>query len=143
MSDVSAANSVWKNFRIFLVIAGLQVTGSLLLALAATRGLISSETTLRGVMVLVGLGLAACGNRIPKGADGLPPRTLKLATLRQSILRMAGWAMMLGGLLFALLWAFVPLDAAAIGATIALGAFMAVTLGGVTWRIFAYHRRQR
>lgn len=148
MSDISSSRNVWRNVRAFLVIAAVPVVGSLLLALAANRGLVSSETTVRGVMALVGLSLAAYGNRIPKGPDGLPPKTLKLAALRQSVLRVAGWAMMLGGLVFAVLWTFAPLDVAAMGATIALGIFMAVSLGGVTWWIFAYHgsenaRRER
>jgi hypothetical protein len=58
-------------------------------------------------------------------------------------MRTAGWAMMVGGLMFAGLWAFAPLDVARVGAVTALGVSMALGLSGVTWWIFAYHRSPR
>ena len=51
--------------------------------------------------------------------------------------------MMAGGLVFAGVWAFAPLDVAPVGAAIALGVSMALGLSGVTWWIFAYHRVPR
>lgn len=143
MSDVSTSGNAWKTMRAALVIAGVQVFAGLLLALASSNGLISRETMLRGAMVVVGLGLAAVANMIPKRPDGPPPPTLQLAALRQSVMRTAGWAMMVGGLAFAGLWAFAPLDVAQIGAVVALGVSMALGLSGVTWWIFAYHRSPR
>lgn len=143
MNDVSPASSTrnaWKTVRAMLVITGVQVGGALLLSFAKHQGLIDGETVIRGVLALIGLGLAAYGNWIPKTTDGLPPHTLKLATLRQKVLRVAGWMMMLGGLGFAGLWAFAPLGVAQVAATIALGASMAVGLGFVAWWIHAYHR---
>lgn len=140
MSDVSTSGNAWKNIRASLVIAGVQVFAGLLLALASSNGFISRETMVRGAMVVVGLGLAAVANMIPKRPDGSPPSTLRLAALRQSVMRTAGWAMMVGGLLFAGLWAFAPLDIAEVGSVMALGVSMALGLSGVTWWIFAYHR---
>jgi len=108
--------------------------------LTVLKGLISTETTLRGGMVLCGLGFAAVANRIPKTPDGLPPPTLRLSALRQSVLRTAGRTMMVGGLGFAGLWAFAPLAMAGVGSIIVLGVSMAVGLAFVVWWIFAYHR---
>jgi hypothetical protein len=118
----------------------VQIAGSLLLGYASRQGLISAETMMRGVMVLIGLGLAAYGDRIPKSTYGPPPPTVPLAALRQSVLRTAGWSMMLGGVAFAGFWAFAPLEIARVGAMAALGGFMAVMCGFVTWWIYAYHR---
>jgi uncharacterized membrane protein YgdD (TMEM256/DUF423 family) len=143
MSDISHSGNTWKTIRASLVIAGVQVFAGVLLALASSRGFISNETMLRGAMMVVGLGLAAVANMIPKRPDGPPPPTLQLAVLRQTVMRTAGWAMMVGGLLFAGLWAFAPLDVAPIGAAIALGVSMVLGLSGVTWWIFAYHRAPR
>ena len=142
MNDVTGPRALtWKSIRPALVIAGAQLVGALLLVLARKQGLISFDTTVRGAMVLIGLSIAATGNRIPKMPDGLPPHTLSLAALRQSVLRIAGWAMMLGGLAFAGFWAFAPRDVAAVGSIIALGGSLAVMCGFVTWWIFAYHHR--
>jgi hypothetical protein len=144
MSDISPTSpvrNVWKAVRASLVIAGVQVVCSLLLAFAYKGGLIGGETMLRGVLVMIGLVLAAVGNRIPKITDGPPPHTLPLAVLRQKTMRAAGWAMMLGGLMFAGLWAFAPLDVAQVGAMIALGGSLTLMCGFVARWIFAYHHR--
>lgn len=140
MSDMSRSSPARKNIRAALIITGAQLVGTLLLVLADKQGMISGDTTTRGVMVLIGLSLAAYGNRIPKSPDGPPPQTLPLAALRQSVLRTAGWAMMLGGLAFAGFWAFAPRDLAEVGSVVALGGSMAVMCGFVVWWIFAYHR---
>jgi hypothetical protein len=143
MSDVFPSGNAWKIVRASLIIASVQVFAGLLLALASSNGFISRETLLRGAMVVMGLGFAAVANMIPKRPDGPPPPTLRLAALRQSVMRTAGWAMMVGGLVFAGLGAFAPLDVAPVGAVIALGVSMVLGLSGVTWWIFAYHRSPR
>jgi hypothetical protein len=58
-------------------------------------------------------------------------------------MRSAGWALIVGGLVFAGVWAFAPFDVAAVVVTTALGVSMALGLSGVTWSIFAYHRLSR
>jgi hypothetical protein len=148
MSDSSTSSadwkavrrSAWKSIRGWLIIAGLQVAGGLLLAFAYRRGLIDTEWMIRGAMVLIGFGLAASGNRIPKTTDGPPPHTLPLAALRQKILRTAGWTMMLGGLAFAGLSAFTPLQFGLVAATTVLGVSLAIGLGFVAYWIHVYHR---
>jgi len=132
--------NTWKSVRVFLLIAGFQIVGGLLLSLAYKQGLIGAESMIRGVMVIIGLGLAAAGNMIPKVTDSPPPPTLHLAALRQKALRTAGWMMMLGGLAFAGLSALLPLTVGPMAATAALGAFMTAGLGCVAYWIHAYHR---
>ena len=140
MSDLSSPRTDWKSIRASLAIGGAQVVAALLLTLARKQGLIDAEGVTRGAMVIIGLGIAAIGNMMPRTRDGLPPPTMELAALRQRVLRISGWALMLGGLAFAGLSAFAPLDVAPIGAMIALGGSMAVMIFFVVKWIVAYHR---
>lgn len=132
--------STWKSLRSWLVIVGFQLAGAMLLSLAYRQGLLDTEGMIRGAMVLIGLGLAASGNAIPKTTDGVQPHTLPLAILRQKVLRTTGWMMTLGGLAFAALSAFTPLQFGLVAATVALGACMAIGLGFVVYWIYVYHR---
>ena len=141
MSEVSTSHNFWKSIRFALILAAMQVGGGLLLTLAKSRGLIDGEAVTRGVLVLIGLCIAAIGNKIPKTSDGPPPQTLTHAALRQKVLRAAGWSMMLGGLAFASLWAFAPLDVARVASITVLGGSMAVMCGFVASWIYAYHCR--
>lgn len=143
MSDLSTQRAHWKSIRTSFVIAGVQVAGALLLALARKQGLIDSEGVTRGAMVIIGLGVAAIGNMMPKTRDGPPPPTVELAALRQRVLRISGWALMLGGLMFAGLSAFAPPDVAPMSAVITLGGSMAVMIFFVVKWILAYHRSTR
>lgn len=140
MSDLSAPRTDWKYIRASLLIGGAQVAGALLLTLARKQGWIDAEGVTRGVMVIIGLGLAAIGNMVPKTRDGPPPPTLELAALRQRVMRTAGWALMLGGLAFAGLSAFAPLSIAPLSAAVVLGGAMAVMIFFVAKWIRAYHR---
>jgi len=140
MSDLSTPHTDWKNIRLSLFIAGAQVGGALLLVLARKQGWIDTEGVLRGAMAIIGLGAAAVGNMIPRSRDGVQPRTLQLAALRQRVLRIAGWAMLLGGLAFAGFSAFAPLDVMPITAVIALGGAMAITIFFALKWILACHR---
>ena len=140
MSDLSTPRTDWKTVRASLVIGGAQVAGGLLLAWARKQGLIDAEGVMRGAMVIIGLGVAAIGNMIPKTRDGVQPQTMELAALRQRVLRIAGWALLLGGLAFAGLSAFAPLNVAPMGAVIALGGSMVVMIAYVVRWIIAYHR---
>ena len=133
MSDHSQVRRLGKDLRANLVLAVVQLGGALLLLLASKQGWIDDETRTRGVMVLIGLCLAAIGNRMPKTLDGPPPRSVSLAALRQSVLRLGGSALMLGGVVFAGLWTFAPRDVAVVGSLTAIGAAMTVTIGGCAW----------
>jgi hypothetical protein len=140
MSDLSAPRTDWKYIRASLLIGGAQVAGALLLTLARKQGWIDAEGVTRGVMVIIGLSLAAIGNMVPKTRDGPPPPTMELAALRQRVMRTAGWALMLGGLAFAGLSAFAPLSIAPLSAAVVLGGAMAVMIFFVVKWIRAYHR---
>jgi hypothetical protein len=140
MSELSTPRPDWKTIRVSFAIAGAQVAGALLLTFARKLGWIDSETVTRGAMVIIGLGIAAIGNMMPKTRDGPPPPTLELAALRQRVLRVSGWALLLGGLMFAGLSAFAPPNVAPIAAMITLGGAMAVMLVFVIRWIVAYHR---
>lgn len=141
MSDLSAPRIDWKYVRASLLIGGAQVAGALLLTFARKQGWIDSEGVTRGVMVIIGLGVAAIGNMVPKTRDGPPPPTVELAALRQRVMRIAGWALMLGGLAFAGISAFAPMSVAPIAAAVVLGGSMAVMIVVVVKWILAYHRR--
>jgi hypothetical protein len=146
MSDASIpreiGKSVWKSVRTSLVVASVQIAAGLLLSYAKKQGLIDADTMVRGVMVIIGLGLAVIGNDIPRARDGIELPTVELAALRQAAMRAAGWSLMLGGLAIAGVWAFAPRDVAQVGSMIALGGSLAVMCGFVTRWIFIYHRRQ-
>lgn len=140
MTDLSTPRTDWKTIRASLLIGGAQVVGALLLALARKQGWIDAEGVTRLAMVIIGLGIAAIGNMMPRTRDGLPPPTLALAALRQRVLRISGWALMLGGLAFAGLNAFAPPDVGPTAAIIVLGGAMTVMMVFVVTWIVAYHR---
>jgi hypothetical protein len=140
MSNMSGSRPASGSLSSAFILAGVQIGGALLLALANQQGLIDDETRTRGVLVLIGLCLAAIGNRMPKTMDGPPPRSVSLAALRQSVLRLGGWALMLGGVVFAGLWACAPHDLALVGSLTAVGAAMLVTIGGCGWWVFNHYR---
>ena len=140
MSERPYVRHLGKDIRATLILAGVQVGGALLLMFANKHGFIDDETKTRGAMVLIGLCLAAIGNRMPKTMDGPPPRSVSLAALRQSVLRLGGWTLMLGGVVFAGLWAFAPQGLAVVGSLTAVGAAMVVTIGGCAWWAFNHYR---
>ena len=132
MSDVPS--HVKKSIRSALILAGVQIAGALLLTLANKLGWIDSETTTRGVMVLIGVMLVVVGNGMPKQQEGPPSQTVGHAIARQSITRVGGWAMMLGGLVWIGLWAFAPRDIAQVGSIAAVVAAVLVMVAYTTWR---------
>ena len=124
-----------------LILAGVQVGGALLLTLAhKPLGWIDGETATRGVMVLIGLMLVVIGNAMPKKQEGPPSQTVDEIAVRQSILRVGGWAMMLGGLIWVGLWAFAPRDLAQVGSIAAVGTSVVVMLAHTIWRYRAHRR---
>lgn len=140
MSDNPTPRPALKRIHGALIIAGVQVVGALLLTLASKHGMIDGETATRGVMVLIGLGIVLTGNRMPKMRDVPPAPSLAIAALQQTVHRVGGWAMTLGGLAWVGLWAFAPRDVAQVGSVVAVGAGVAVMIGNFAWRVFAYHR---
>ncbi len=129
-----ARTQAGKSIRTALVIAGAQLGGALLLTLAHKQGLIDSETTTRGVMVLIGLMLVVIGNAMPKKQEGPASPSLGHARARQSILRVGGWALTLGGLVWIAFWLFAPRDMATLGSVTAVAAASLVMVGYAIWR---------
>jgi hypothetical protein len=129
-----------KSIRSALVLAGSMLVGTALLTLANKLGWIDSETTTRGVMVLIGLMLVVTGNTMPKKQEGPPTQTVEEIVVRQSILRVGGWAMMLGGLIWIGLWAMAPRELAQVGSIAAVGTAVVVMVGYSVWRYRAHRR---
>ena len=99
--------------------------GILVLALAATfarkLGYVDSDTVTRLVIGANGLMIAWFGNRLPKAF--VP------SACARRVRRVAGWSLVLSGLVYAGLWAFAPMPMATWGGTAAVMAGIAVTLG--------------
>ncbi|RZJ00685.1 MAG: ammonium transporter [Rubrivivax sp.] len=99
--------------------------GIVVLALAATLarklGHIDGDTVTRLVIGANGLMIASFGNRMPKAF-------VPSACARQ-VRRVAGWSLVLSGLVYAGLWAFAPMSVAIWGGTGAVLAGIALTVG--------------
>lgn len=99
--------------------------GIVVLALGATfarkLGYIDGDTVTRLVLGATGLMIVGMGNRIPKAF-------VPNAGARQAK-RVAGWSLVLSGLVYAVLWAFAPFQVAIWGGCSAVLAGIAVTLG--------------
>lgn len=104
--------------------AGIVVL-ALLGTLARRSGWIDGDTLLRLVMGPTGLMVAYYGN--------LAPKRLAPSHLGQRIGRIAGWSLVLSGLLYASLWAFAPVQVALGLGTGAIVAGLAVTVGYGLW----------
>jgi hypothetical protein len=140
MSDEATIRAK-KSIRSALILAGAMLVGTLLLTVAHKQfGLIDQETTTRGVMVLIGLMLVAVGNGMPKQQDGPPSQTIGDVVVRQSITRVGGWAMMLGGLIWVGLWAFAPRDQAQVGSMAAVATAVVVMVAYAIVRYRAHRR---
>ena len=88
------------------------------------------------MQILIGLGLAAYANLMPKQL-GRPRRSPHAEARTQAALRVGGWSMTLAGLVYAGLWALAPLPVADIASTMAVAAALAVTLGYALWSFAA------
>ena len=99
--------------------------GVVAVALAATLarklGYIDNDTVKRLVFGMIGLMIAHFGNRLPKSVvPNLRARQAK---------RVAGWSLVLSGLVYAALFVFAPIRVAAWVGSGAVLAGIAVTLG--------------
>ena len=140
MSDEATIRAK-KSIRSAFILAGSMLVGTALLTVAhKVFGWIDQETTTRGVMALIGLMLISTGNAMPKQQEGPPSQTVRDVAVRQSILRVGGWMMMLGGLIWVVLWAFAPRDVAEVGSIAAVATTTLVMIGYSVWR---YHTHRR
>ena len=133
------SSRIRKDILFGLKLAGVMLVGALLLALARKQGLIDGELAVRANNVIMGLAMAAFGNVIPK-MYGPPPRSLSQATLKQQVARVSSWAMTLGFLAWAALWAFAPQEIAWVWSMAAVIAGMVVALGYTAWKCISHDR---
>ena len=108
------------------ILAGLAWAGGIIaLGLGATLarklGYIDGDTVTRLVVGINGVMIAWYGNAIPKAF-------VPSAHARQAR-RVAGWALVLSGLVYAGLWAFAPIPVAVAGGCSAVAAGIVVTVG--------------
>lgn len=94
--------------------------------------LVDAEGAQRAMQVAIGLALAAFANLMPKLPNHVRARVCS-GRRAQSALRVAGWAMALAGIGYALLWVLVPLDVAGPLATAVVAAGTLVTVGCGAW----------
>lgn len=139
MSDEATIRAK-QSIRRALIQTGVLLIGTAIVTIAHKMfGWIDNETTTRALMVMFGIFLAAMGNAMPKHRDGPTPQTPQHAALQQSITRVGGWAMLIAGLVWAVLWAFAPRDFAEVWAVVVMLIAVAVTVIHGVWR-FQTHR---
>lgn len=124
-----------------LVLAVVFLGVAAALRYAASTGLIGEDLAKRSIQVLIGLGLAAYGNMMPKKGGKLRG-SVRAETAAQAALRVGGWSMALAGLVYAALWAFAPLAFADDVSMIVVASATALTLGFAV-RAYATCRRER
>lgn len=99
---------------------------------AESAGLAAPDLAARAMQVIVGLVLAAYANVMPKQLGrlrGTPGRE----AIAQSVRRVGGLAMTLGGLAWAAVWALAPMALARPLAIAAVASATIVTLGYGLW----------
>ena len=119
---------IHRNLAVALITAATYLGGALALKAAEKAGFMSHDTTVRAICVFSGLQLAVYANFLPKTVGNVSNPVA--AACMQSVLRVSGWAYMLGGLAFAvtnLLLVPYPVPA------ILLGVATAYVLGYSVW----------
>jgi len=112
MNKDLVGNFAWGGGILVVALAG---------SLARKLGYMDGETVTRVVIGLNGLMIAWQGNRLPKAF--VP------SACAQKARRVAGWSLVLSGLVYAALFAFAPIPVAVAGGTSAVVAGILVTLG--------------
>jgi hypothetical protein len=118
------------------ILFGLGAASLILAVSAASRyaqsaDLIDRDTARRAAQVVIGLYLAASGNRMPKSLGKWS--SLGAARWSQSVLRVGGWALTLAGLAYATAWAALPLAVARVLGMASVGTGMIIMLGYAAW----------
>jgi len=92
--------TIHRNLATALIAAGGYIAGALLLKLVEKGGYISHDAAVRALAVFNGLALATYANFLPKSIGKFKDPASALCM--ESVLRVSGWAFMLGGLAFAI-----------------------------------------
>lgn len=109
-----------------LALAGLLIAVSAGLVYLGRLGVVGAETPARGAMVLTGILLAVYGNVIPKSAS-------RLSAKGESLERVTGWTTVLAGIAYAAIWAFAPIEIAAVASMCAVLVGFASVVGYCVW----------
>ena len=125
-----------------LGLAALIIAAALAVTFARSQGLIGSDMGERIVMVVIGLVLVVLNNAVPKQLAS-PRASARAEAFGQSVRRTTGWAMTLGGLAWAAIWVFAPMDLARTLSIVAMGGAVAVVLGHFVWALRRYRGPRR
>lgn len=106
---------------------------------AGSQGFIGEDVATRAVQVVIGLGLAAYANVMPKNGGGLR-KSIEAETRAQAAQRVGGWSITLAGLIHAGLWAFAPLSFANPASMVVVASAVVLTLGYAVWCFTACRR---
>lgn len=95
-----------KSIKSALMQAGVTLAVAVVATVLRKTGVIDKDTTIRVLMITIGLVIAWQSNALPKA--------LPIGSARsQAYKRLSGWAFVLSGLAYAAAWAFAPMDMAA------------------------------
>jgi hypothetical protein len=91
---------IHRNLATALIAAGTYIGGAFALKVAERAGYLSHDTAIRAIAVFTGLALAVYANFMPKkiGSFRNPASAIRM----EQVLRVSGWAYMLGGLAYAI-----------------------------------------
>lgn len=111
--------------------AGAMLAFSAVVALADKTGYIGDETSQRAIQIAIGLVVVYCANLAPKTLEPLnsscdPARV-------QSLQRFSGWAIVIGGLGYSLVWLIAPIDYAAVTSIAIVGSSLLLVLARCVW----------
>jgi hypothetical protein len=109
-----------------LALAGLLIAVSIGLAYLRRLGVVGAEAPALGAMVLTGILLAVYGNVIPKSLS-------RLSAKGESLQRVTGWATVLSGIGYAAIWAFAPIEIAAIASMVAVAIGFVFVVAYCAW----------
>lgn len=128
-----------KRFGSAIALAIAFLAAAVVLRYASAQGFIGEDVATRAVQVVIGLGLAAYANVMPKQLGG-PRRSAEAESRAQAAQRVGGWSITLAGLSHAGLWAFAPLSFASPASMVVVGGAVIVTLGYAIWCFTACRR---
>jgi hypothetical protein len=123
---------IFKRFGGAIALGITFLVATAALRYASVQGIIGEDVATRAVQVIIGLGLAAYANVMPKQVGG-PRRSVQAETRAQAAQRVGGWSITLAGLVHAGLWAFTPLSFASPGSMVVVGGAVVLTLGHAIW----------
>ena len=123
---------IFKRFGGAIGLAVTFLAAAAALRYASVQGIIGEDVATRAVQVIIGLGLAAYANVMPKQVGG-PRRSAQAETRAQAAQRVGGWSITLAGLIHAGLWAFAPLSFASPASMVVVAGAVVLTLGYAVW----------